>query len=167
MEVTGNVTVPVPVGVIGAGGKNTVALGAASIAIEGAQWVTGDVPITNIATNVFQITNGARVGVSGVGFTLQGTVNENSDLVEENGVTQVSVHGTTSFETDANTVNPGVNQVTLVSPVHINAGTVTGNPPLPGMAMESMRYVPEPGTLLLLGSAVAGLLVVGRKRMKR
>jgi hypothetical protein len=75
-------------------------------------------------------------------------------------VTVVTVAGTTSFAG----VSP---KVTLVSPVHINASTVTGNPPLPGAGLMVLRYVPEPGTMLLLGSAVAGLLVVGRKRMKR
>jgi hypothetical protein len=165
VEVLGDVLVPIPVGVIGAGGKETVALGSASIAIEGAHWISGTQSITNIATNVFTITNGPRALATGVGFTLQATVNENTDLQAENGVTVVTVAGTTSFETTAET--SGVNQVTLVSPVHINASTVTGNPPLPGMGLQVLRYVPEPGTMLLLGSAVAGLLVVGRKRMKR
>ena len=165
VEVAGPIFVPVNLGVIGAGGKSTVSLGLASIAIEGAQWISGSVAITNIATNIVTITNGPRAGATGIGFTLQPTVNENTDLQAENGVTVVTIAGTTDFETASET--SGVNQVTMVSPVHINASTVTGNPPLPGAAIQVLRYVPEPGTMLLLGSAVAGLLVVGRKRMKR
>ena len=38
---------------------------------------------------------------------------------------------------------------------------------LPGFAIQSLSFVPEPGTLLLLGSGVAGLAVLGRRRMRR
>lgn len=160
------VGVGVPVGVIGAGGKTTVSLGSAFIAIEGAQWFTGTASITNIATNVIRITNnavgphGGRLGQTGAGFTLAATVNENTDILTVDGITNIALAGSTSF-------GPNPQQVTLVSPVHINASTVTGRPPIPGVAVQVLRYVPEPGTMLLLGSAVAGLLVVGRKRMKR
>jgi hypothetical protein len=169
VRIAGPVDVPVPVPFIGAGGKASVG----GFKNEGAQWVTAAVPITGIATNVVRITNNgtvkggvnARSGVTGIGFTLQLTVNENSDLLQENGVTAVSVRGSTAFQT-ANATS-GVNQVSLVSPVHSDASAVTGNPAIPGVAIMVLRYVPEPGTLVLLGSAVAGLLVVGRKRMKR
>jgi len=171
VRVTGPVDAPVDISFIGGpGSKQTT--GAGNFINEGGPWVTAAVPITGIATNVILITNNgtgkggvnARAGVTGIGFTLQLTVNENSDLVAENGVTAVSVQGSKSFQTAG---NPGVNQVTLVSPVHSDASAVTGNPPIPGVGLMVLRYVPEPGALVLLGSAVAGLLVVGRKRMKR
>ena len=38
---------------------------------------------------------------------------------------------------------------------------------LPGFAIQSLTFVPEPGTLLLLGSAVAGLAILGRRRMRK
>jgi hypothetical protein len=163
--------VMVSLNVIGAGGVEV----AGPISIEGAQWITGSVAITNIATNIISITNapnpaaatgepGNRAGATGIGFTLVQTVNENNALLSENGVTVVTVAGTTSFKTAS---GPGTQQVAMVAPTFVNASALTGRQPLPGMAMQILRYVPEPGTMLLLGSAVAGLLVVGRKRMKR
>lgn len=173
VTVTGGVNIPVDISWIGAGEKGTVGLGPAAFKNEGAQWATASIAISNIATNIHTITNNgtvkggknARAGATGVGFSLQLTVNENADLQAENGVTQVTVAGSAAFQTVAAT--NGVNQVTMVSPVHSDSSTVTTTPAIPGVAMLVLRYVPEPGTLVLLGSAVAGLLVVGRKRMKR
>ena len=147
-------------GIVGGGGKSTVALGPAAFIQEGAQWVTEAVQITNIASNIVTVTNAAngRQGATGIGFTLRLTVNENVDLQLENGVTVVTVAGTTDFQTAAAT--SGVNQVTMVSPVHSDAGSATGNPPIPGVGIMVLRYVPEPASLLLLGTAVGGLLVL-------
>lgn len=144
------------------------ALGA-TIFVENAEWIADAVTITNIATNILSITTGPRAGQTGIGFTLQITPFEDSvpTASGENGVVAVAVAGTTSFTTASGAPTPGVNQVTLIAPVHIDASTLTSNPPVPGLGVQTLRYVPEPGTMLLLGSAVAGLLVVGRKRMKR
>jgi len=165
--------VPVALDFIGGGGKSTVGPAGQQFRNEGAQWVTGDVQITGIATNIHTITNNgtakgginARAGATGIGFTLQFTVNENTDLQQENGVSTVTVRGTTAFQTASAT--SGVNQVTLVSPVFSDASDVTMRPPVPGVAVMVLRYVPEPGALVLLGAAVGGLLLVGRSRMKR
>ncbi|MEZ4215052.1 MAG: PEP-CTERM sorting domain-containing protein [Myxococcota bacterium] len=172
VEILGFLNAPVPLSAVGAGGTATSFIGAipATIIVEGAQWGTGSVQITNIATNIISITSGPRAGQTGIGFTLQVTTHEDSVPTPsgENGVTVVTVAGTTSFSpTTPATGTAGVNQVALISPVHINVSDLTNNPPIPGLAVQVLRYVPEPGTMLLLGSAVAGLLVVGRKRMKR
>lgn len=144
------------------------ALGA-TIFVENAEWIADSVTITNIATNIISITTGPRSGQTGIGFTLQLSPFEDSIPTPsgENGVTSVVVAGTTDFTPATGGASPGVNQVTLIVPVHIDASTLTSNPPVPGLGVQTLRYVPEPGTMLLLGSAVAGLLVVGRKRMKR
>lgn len=166
VEVLFSLNFNVPLSVVGGGGTAT----AGPIIVEGAEWLTGSVQITNIATNIITITSGPRNGQTGVGFTLQVTTHEDSMPTPsgENGVLAVTVAGTTSFSATTPTpATAGVNQVALISPVHINASALTSNPPLPGLAVQVLRYVPEPGTMLLLGSAVAGLLVVGRKRMKR
>jgi hypothetical protein len=39
-------------------------------------------------------------------------------------------------------------------------------PELPIFAVLTMQFVPAPGTLLLLGSGIAGLALLGRKRSR-
>ena len=181
-EILGAINAITPINVVGASGpiapltpgnprytSSPVGALSATIFAEGAQWMTGTATITNIATNIISITTGPRVGQTGVGITLQVTPFEDSVPTPsgENGVVTIVAAGTTSFTPATGGASPGVNQVTLISPVHIDASTLTSNPPTPGLGVMTLRYVPEPGTMLLLGSAVAGLLVVGRKRMKR
>jgi hypothetical protein len=51
--------------------------------------------------------------------------------------------------------------VTLVSPAHINAAGLTR---IGTIAALSLHFIPEPGTALLLGAGIAGLVALGRKR---
>lgn len=53
--------------------------------------------------------------------------------------------------------------VTLVSAFKV-VSNVTGN--LPGFAVQTLRFVPEPGGLLLLATGIAGLVIVGRRKMR-
>ena len=54
--------------------------------------------------------------------------------------------------------------ITLVAPAGLMS-TLGG--PFPLFVSMSLTFVPEPGTLLLLGSGIAGLAIIGRKRMQR
>ena len=56
--------------------------------------------------------------------------------------------------------------VTLVSPIRVNAA-VFGIGNLPGLMRKTFVFVPEPGTMLLLASGAAGLVLIGRKRMRK
>lgn len=55
---------------------------------------------------------------------------------------------------------PG-SSITLVTPAHINAAGLTR---IAAFAQLTLNFVPEPGTLLLLGAGVVGLAAVGRSR---
>jgi hypothetical protein len=56
----------------------------------------------------------------------------------------------------------GAGTLVLVSPTVVNLGALGT---LASIATLTLTYVPEPGTLLLLATGVAGLAAIGRKRM--
>lgn len=58
------------------------------------------------------------------------------------------------------------NSVTLVTPTFVSTN-IGASSALPMFGILTLTFVPEPGTLLLLASGVAGLAMVGRKRMSK
>jgi PEP-CTERM motif len=77
------------------------------------------------------------------------------------------LNGTAMYTgTDSRTPG-GLGQVTLVSPTKVVTNLTGGLLILVTLGKLTLNFVPEPGTLLLLGSGVAGLAALGRRRMRR
>ena len=55
--------------------------------------------------------------------------------------------------------------VTVIAPLRIDTGAIAGR--LPGATVAVFTFVPEPGTMLLLVSGAVGLVVIGRRRMRK
>jgi hypothetical protein len=167
LEALGYLSVPIPLNTMGLGGQSTAVVGllTATIYVDGAPWVTSSVTITGLASNIISITNNSngRISMIGAGFTLSPTVNESTvpTVSGENAVTSVKIGGTN----DLDGTSPG--QVTLVSPLYVDPSQATNGNPIAAAAFQTLIFVPEPGSMLLLGSAVVGLVIFGRKRMKR
>ena len=61
-------------------------------------------------------------------------------------------------------ISLGVLQLVTVSKVYTSL--ITAFPELPVFSILTLQFIPEPGTLLLLGSGVAGLAILGRRRSR-
>ena len=74
-------------------------------------------------------------------------------------------HGPSS--NTSSTANPsGV--VQLITPMQVVTNLTTGsNQKIALFGFLTIHFVPEPGMLLLLGSGVAGLVLLGRHRMRK
>jgi hypothetical protein len=69
--------------------------------------------------------------------------------------------------TTTSTAQPG-GMLQLVTPNQAHTNLPFGSTDkVASSAMLMIRFIPEPGLLLLLGSGVAGLGIFGRKRMRR
>jgi hypothetical protein len=75
--------------------------------------------------------------------------------------TPTSQGATTAMATGANGLVNGGGTVVLVSALNVLTN-IAGQ--LPAFVTLTLNFVPEPGTLLLLGAGVAGLLAIGRSK---
>jgi hypothetical protein len=164
---------PISNTVIGVGGTATLMIGPAVIAVTGGPWVTGKVRITNVTSNVISMPTRSPA-VTGIGITLEPTSMEVVRTFTTLGGFRTS-NPTGQLETRATVTISGTNnlasasaagQVTLVSPLRIDTGPLNvGN--IPGKVKTTFVFAPEPGTLLLLASGAAGLVLIGRRRIRR
>jgi hypothetical protein len=69
------------------------------------------------------------------------------------------VHGPAS---GSSSTAAGSGAIQLVTPIFIS--TNTGPPAFPAFGILDLHFVPEPGTLLLLGGGIAGLVLLGRSK---
>ena len=176
-----NVTIPKSLftGVPSISGLTVVSLGAAGASniVVGA---AGQGPLAGTAiVNVLQFAGLpvplSVVGVSGASATaalgaIAITVTGNgwtTGVAVLTGITTGTPNGgntnTVSMSGARNTVGD-VGQVVLVTPAKAIT-SVAGTLPL--FATITLNFVPEPGTLLLVGSGVAGLALIGRRRTKK
>lgn len=157
---------------IGIGGTGALPLGSQSIIATGAPFITGKARITAITTNVIQVNRGGPV--TGVGLSLAPAGTETVRTFTT-GLGFRTSNPSGPLETQATVTVGGTNilasasfggMVTLVSPLRINTGALgVGN--IPGYFAKKFVFVPEPGTVLLLVSGAAGLVFMGRRRMKK
>jgi hypothetical protein len=160
--------------IMGIGGTGTIMVTTmGTIAATGGPFVTGKIRITNITSNVVQLPNRSPV-VSGPAMLMGATSMEEVKTFTTMGGFITSMVGG-QLETVATVTISGTNQlasassagqVTLVSPLRIDTGPLgVGN--IPGVVSKTFVFVPEPGTLLLLASGAAGLVVIGRRRSRK
>jgi hypothetical protein len=168
----GGLSLPFPLDAVGRGGTGSVSLGGLTLSAIGGPWITGKARVTGLNTNVLFVPG--RGGQVGVGVTLDLATTETATNVTTMGGLASTVTATapalltqaTVTFTGTNSITAsGAGNVTLISPTKINTGALALGS-LPGVWRAKFKFVPEPGTVLLLVSGAAGLAFIGRKRMK-
>jgi hypothetical protein len=109
-----------------------------------------------------------RISIESAPWTLA-TVTGLNQTVKGNFITQSAigfVHGPGSATNSSTAAPSGVIQ--LIAPQHVTTAGVLGNSTaIPLFMTLTLHFIPEPGLLLLLGSGVVGLGLLGRSRMNK
>jgi len=162
LEVLSGESVMVPLFPVGSGGVSPfTAKGAVSDGqIAAGAFATGAANITGIQTELISIPNRGK-GVTGVAFTLQPTPLETTVPLGKM-VSTVTVSGTNGLVSASQ-----AGYVRLVAPVRIvTSGLFTSALPVAVYKYFAFQ-APEPGTALLYGAAIATLVAIGRRKMRK
>ena len=130
-------SVPIPLGVVGSGGTVTFQAGPISASVIGNPYQLGGLTLTGGLLN-----------------TASGTIPNPVSIIAS------GVDGRSAGAAPSSGGN-----LTIVSPVAIKLGAL-GNLPAISILSLDFHVIPEPGTLLLLGSGIAGLAMLGRRARK-
>jgi hypothetical protein len=141
---TANATAPIGIGI---GGLLTVDLfGFARLSIEALPWQLKTGTVIDHITTPGNAGNQTFIDISYAGFA----------------------HGPDSATTSTADPSDGGGVVQLVSPTQVRTDLPAGSNQKVGAGQTLfIRFIPEPGMLLLIGSGVAGLALLGRRRMGR
>ena len=143
------------VGGAGFGGQMPI-LGAAKVCLFGACSMAVQnlsVPLTVVGQGGIALVTGA-VNLTVIGAPWTTGTAQVGTVTAMGGVSPLSNTGAAS------------GNVTLVTPVFISTN-IGASAVLPAFAFLNLHFVPEPGTLVLVGSGIAGLVAFGRNRARK